>query len=1331
MKRKSRFRPLLAGVALALALQPAAAGWGTAKEAKAAAAKEWRDVGTFGAQSATQDAMLAFAEGSLWFARTSAERLFVDRMEHGVWTRESEDDHVAEGMSEFDLEVAPGVRPSVAYYDKYSREIVVRQQQAGGKAWSAVGSPLPSIGPGSKPTIASDSSGRIWLAVSNSNNGGRATVSALENGAWSGLEVVSGGDAYMPAIAVDAQEQPAVAFFDVAGGFYNPIVKSRSASGEWRDIGSLDPWGFYTDLQAASDGSLYLYYNSGNGTNNQNIVWHRNVAGDWSRIGQFPGYYGKMAIDPTDGHPVLAYRETYDPGGWLHAIKWDGTSWSEIGSLGIRDYAYVRLMPVAVGDDGTPYLSYTDAEGNFHVAAYADWTPPTLEETLPVYGEENFDPRDNLQLTFSRPVTGVAGKTISVCDLHDQCDDIDATGDRVTINGATVEIRPDGQWPEGATLSVAIEAGAFLDANGSPYAGLSAGDWRFTLKVLPKSPGAPSVAANPLDGGAEVTVVPGVDGAWSVTKYRVLVYDARAEKVKELEADADPEQPMKMVVEGLENGKAYLFGARTQNANGWSAESERTDPVIPRGKPLPPRQVAATAGFESATVTFESPENDGGSEIDLYRVRLVKDGIEVATADLPADQLTYSWEQLEKEAEYAVQVAAGNAQGLSDFASATVVPYGAPDTPTGVTAAAGDGKATVTFSAPVRDGGLPIQGYAVTAWAGDVEVKTLASEGESTTVTVDGLTNGTAYTFTVKALNAKGESEASAPSNEATPSAPDTTTVPDAPTGVSAAAGDGRATVTFAAPANDGGLPIQGYAVTAWVGDAAAKTIESEGESTTVTVDGLTNGTAYTFTVKALNAKGESEASAPSAPVTPAAGTGGDPGSGSNPGPGPGSGGGSGAGTPPPTDPGQAYATAKAGSLALGTLPVRLEKNARGELVQTLTVSDDWVREAIAKLRAAGLASLDIALNDKPAQPDLRVVRLSAAASTLLADAGIALGILAPEVGVKMPSASLRGATAPIEWELRPLRGDAAGRSLAARAAASPDVVAAAGKGTVRAIGAPVDIRTTLQGRAIEVTLPLGPLGPSGLTGLPRDTGVYIEHGDGKTELVQGRIAALGDQSAIAFDVDRFSTFGIVEIAGWSDAAGQTVHDTGTAYMSGYPGGTFKPNAGVNRAEMAVMLTRLLGAEDPGASAGFRDVAPSHWAVSGISAAAARGWMKGYPDSSFRPDAKLTRAEMAALLAALAPRQGEAPDQTDRPPFSDIRGHWAEAAILQAQRNGYLKGYADGTFQPDRILTRAEAAAILNQLVGRAPAPSDRPRYTDVPSGHWAYGAIQAASRSE
>ncbi|MCC3374812.1 S-layer homology domain-containing protein [Cohnella sp. REN36] len=183
--------------------------------------------------------------------------------------------------------------------------------------------------------------------------------------------------------------------------------------------------------------------------------------------------------------------------------------------------------------------------------------------------------------------------------------------------------------------------------------------------------------------------------------------------------------------------------------------------------------------------------------------------------------------------------------------------------------------------------------------------------------------------------------------------------------------------------------------------------------------------------------------------------------------------------------------------------------------------------------------------------------------------------------------------------------------------------------------------------------------------------------------------------------------------------------------MSGYPDGTFKPNAAVNRAEMAVMLTRLLGAEGSGTAAGFRDVASSHWAVTGISAAAARGWMKGYPDGTFRPDAKLTRAEMAALLAALAPKQGEAPDQTDNLPFSDIRGHWAEADILQAQRNGYLKGYADGTFQPDRILTRAEAAAILNQLVGRTPATSDQSRYADVPTGHWAYGAIQAASKPE
>lgn len=160
---------------------------------------------------------------------------------------------------------------------------------------------------------------------------------------------------------------------------------------------------------------------------------------------------------------------------------------------------------------------------------------------------------------------------------------------------------------------------------------------------------------------------------------------------------------------------------------------------------------------------------------------------------------------------------------------------------------------------------------------------------------------------------------------------------------------------------------------------------------------------------------------------------------------------------------------------------------------------------------------------------------------------------------------------------------------------------------------------------------------------------------------------------------------------------------------------------------MAVILTKLFGNVDTGAEAHFQDVPQTHWASQAIAQAANRGWMSGYPDGKFQPDAALTRAEMAVLLHKLGMKTA----QQAGTGFTDIQGHWAESAIVQAQASGIIGGYADGRFRPDRPLTRAEAVTILNKVLGRQVDRSPKPLYTDVSEEHWAYGAIQAASRTE
>jgi len=183
---------------------------------------------------------------------------------------------------------------------------------------------------------------------------------------------------------------------------------------------------------------------------------------------------------------------------------------------------------------------------------------------------------------------------------------------------------------------------------------------------------------------------------------------------------------------------------------------------------------------------------------------------------------------------------------------------------TAVTATAGDSEVVVSWTAPASDGGSVISSYTVTSLPDN---KTCTTTG-ALTCTVVGLTNATAYTFTVTATNSAGAGPASTASGQVTPvTSVASVTVPGAPTAVTATAGDSEVVVSWTAPASDGGSVISSYTVTSLPDN---KTCTTTG-ALTCTVVGLTNATAYTFTVTATNSAGAGPASTASGTVTPVA----------------------------------------------------------------------------------------------------------------------------------------------------------------------------------------------------------------------------------------------------------------------------------------------------------------------------------------------------------------------------------------------------------------------------------------------------------------------------
>jgi hypothetical protein len=183
-----------------------------------------------------------------------------------------------------------------------------------------------------------------------------------------------------------------------------------------------------------------------------------------------------------------------------------------------------------------------------------------------------------------------------------------------------------------------------------------------------------------------------------------------------------------------------------------------------------------------------------------------------------------------------------------------------PDAPIIGTVTAGNTQAFVSFTAPASNGGSSIISYTATSNPGNI-TKTIVQAG-SGTIIVTGLTNGTPYTFTVTATNSVGKSTPSAASNSVNPFP----TVPDAPVIGTATAGILHASVPFTAPANNGGSSIIACVATSNPGNITSSILQAG--SGTIIVNGLTAGTAYTFTVTAINSKGTSIPSATSNSVT-------------------------------------------------------------------------------------------------------------------------------------------------------------------------------------------------------------------------------------------------------------------------------------------------------------------------------------------------------------------------------------------------------------------------------------------------------------------------------
>lgn len=197
----------------------------------------------------------------------------------------------------------------------------------------------------------------------------------------------------------------------------------------------------------------------------------------------------------------------------------------------------------------------------------------------------------------------------------------------------------------------------------------------------------------------------------------------------------------------------------------------------------------------------------------------------------------------------------------------------------------------------------------------------------------------------------------------------------------------------------------------------------------------------------------------------------------------------------------------------------------------------------------------------------------------------------------------------------------------------------------------------------------------------------------------------------------------------------QLNRDDHVAYIMGYPDGTVQPKGEITRAEACTIFFRLLTDSSRdyyfARTNDYSDVNRGDWFNNAISTLSNAGIVTGYNDGTFRPNQPITRGEMAKIIANFANLNKGTKS------FTDLSGHWSKTYVELAAGNGWIAGYPDGSFRPDQKITRAETVTMINRVLERVPAKELRLlsrsimlTFPDNNPGDWYYIAIQEASNS-
>ncbi|RLF69769.1 MAG: hypothetical protein DRN55_09305, partial [Thermoplasmata archaeon] len=308
---------------------------------------------------------------------------------------------------------------------------------------------------------------------------------------------------------------------------------------------------------------------------------------------------------------------------------------------------------------------------------------------------------------------------------------------------------------------------------------------------------------------------------------------------------------------GVTNGQRYYYRVSAVNEVGEGELSEEVN-ATPQTVPSAPQNLIARAGDGYVVLTWEAPEDDGGSPIIGYKIyRGTSSGNETFLTTVGNETTYYNDTGVTNGQRYYYRVSAVNGIGEGELSvEVNATPLGVPSAPRNLVARAGDGYINLTWEVPSGDGGSPIIGYRIYRGTSSGNEVLLTTVGNETTYYNDtGVTNGQRYYYKVSAVNVVGEGELSEEVS-ATPQ-----TVPSAPRNLIARAGEGYVVLTWEAPADDGGSPITGYKIYRGTSSGNETLLTTVGNVLTYNDTGLTNGQTYYYRISAVNGVGEGELS--------------------------------------------------------------------------------------------------------------------------------------------------------------------------------------------------------------------------------------------------------------------------------------------------------------------------------------------------------------------------------------------------------------------------------------------------------------------------------------